>query len=169
MNSAARHRLVCVLAIASPLVWADTSWSQVGKAKPKPDPRVEAIMAEQDIKYSIDKDGDFRVVFDVGDGRSQLAFIRSTTSRYDDLEIREILSVAYRSENDEFPPEVANALLEDSYTKKLGAWGKQGGTAAFVVRIAADADGESLRSALKATLKSADAMEQRLTGDKDAF
>lgn len=164
---AVAFRMFHLSGILAALACATTGLGQVGNVKAKPDPRIKAILEDEDIKYSIDKDGDFRVVFDVDNGRSQLAFIRSQTSRYDDLEIREILSVAYRSENAQFPAEVSGALLEDSYDKKLGAWGKQGDVAVFVVRIAADAD--TVRSALKATLYSADIMERKLSGDKDEF
>jgi len=151
------------------LASAATAWAQIGKSRPRTDPRVEEILDDLDIKYDIDEDGDYRVIFELGDDRSQLAVIRSATSEYQDLEIREILSVAYRSDRDTIPMDVATTLLEDTYDKKLGCWGKQGKTIVFIVRIDADADAKTLESSLMLALSAADDMEERLTGDEDEF
>jgi len=141
--------------------------AQVGT--PKHDRRVARILKGEDISYKIDKDGDFKVTFDVGGGRSQMAFIMSDTSEYRNFEIREIWSIGYRSATDQFPSSVANRLLEETFPKKLGAWAKKDNLAIFMVRVAADADAESLISALKLALEAADEMEEKLTGDKDEF
>ena len=68
-----------------------------------------------------------------------------------------------------FPKSVANSLLEDTFSKKLGAWAKLGNRAVFVVKISANADAESLFNGLKACMLSADTMEEKLTGDTDEF
>ncbi|MDI6797397.1 MAG: hypothetical protein QMD09_10650 [Desulfatibacillaceae bacterium] len=151
------------------LLCLNSAWAQLGSTAPKHDSRVEKILKERDIAYRIDKDGDFRVTFDMGEGRSQLAFIMSKTSEYRNFEIREIHSVGYRSATEQFPPSVANQLLEDNFLIKLGAWAKVGNLAIFIVRLSADADGESLVNALRLTLESADEMEMKLTGDEDEF
>lgn len=144
-----------------------SAWAQLGT--PKHDVRVARILEAEEIKFEIDSDGDFNVTFDVGGGRSQMAIIMSNTSEYRNFEIREILAIGYRGATDQFPASVANQLLEDTYPKKLGAWAKQGKLAVFIVRVDADADAESLVSALKLTLEAADEMEEKLTGDTDEF
>ncbi|QDU94834.1 hypothetical protein [Lignipirellula cremea] len=143
------------------------AFAQLGDNQPKSDERVRKILEEREIKYEVDKDGDFKVVFETTGDRSQLAFIKSTTNEYGNFEIREIWSPAYAGEP--FSPEVAFKLLEDSQSKKLGHWEKHGKYGVFVVRIAASADSDSLWNAMKAALQSADAMEKEITDDKDEF
>lgn len=139
------------------------------KVEPNYDRRVERILLQEDITYSIDEDGDFRVVFDLGEGRSQLAYIISDTSDYEGLEIREIWSVGYQSEEGPFPADVANLLLEDTFTRKLGGWARDEGMAVYIVRLDADADADELINSLLLALYVADEVEESLTGDKDEF
>lgn len=137
---------------------------------PKHDERIQKLLDKEGIKYEIDSDGDFKLVYEVGEaGRTQLAFIRSHTETYRNLEIREIWSPAYKSDAETLPSDIANMLLEDNAKKKLGAWQKQGQHAVFVTQIPADADFETVLSALKAALETADAIEEQLTGATDAF
>lgn len=135
------------------------------------DSRVKRVLEELDMKYEIDDYGDFRVFFGMGEGRSQEAFICSSTSTYGSFEIREIYSWGYtsKSEDKSIPAEVANRLLENNWDIKLGAWAKVGESAAFVSKIDANADSQSLYDALKITLTTADEMEHELTGREDAF
>jgi hypothetical protein len=102
---------------------------------------------------------------------TQEAFICSSTSKYGSFEIREIYSWGYtsKSEDKSIPAEVANRLLENSWELKLGAWAKVGDSAAFVSKIDANADSQSLYDALKITLTTADEMEHELTGREDVF
>ncbi len=143
--------------------------AQLGDDTPEHDARVAKSLKEAGVKYTIDEDGDYKVIFDTGNGRTQLAYVRSATNEYRNFEVREIWSFGYRAEGDRFPALVANALLEDTFSKKLGAWTKSGSSAIFVVRLSAAADSESLFSALNLAVTSADAMEEKLTGDKDQF
>ncbi|MCK4414877.1 MAG: hypothetical protein KAY32_15185 [Candidatus Eisenbacteria sp.] len=164
-------RLVALLAI----VFVSVQFSQappraqIGDETPKHDERVRKILKEDGVQYTVDTDGDFKVIFQMGDDRTQMAFIRSRTEEYRNLEIREIWSFGYQSSTDVFPAEVASRLLEDTFIKKLGAWAKIGQRALFVVKVSADANSESLMSALQMALESADEMEEELTGDKDEF
>jgi hypothetical protein len=145
--------------------------AQLGDEKPEHDKRIQKILDEKEIKYVIDSDGDFKVTFDMGDDRSQVAFIRSSTNTYGKFEIREIWAIGYRSPSDNgaFPASVANRMLEDTFSKKLGAWAKMGELAVYVVKISANTDAESLMAALTFALEAADEMEEELTGDKDEF
>ena len=101
--------------------------------------------------------GNFKVTFNLKNGRSQVAFISSATYRYMNLEIREIVSPAYRSAAP-FTAEVANRLLADNNDKKLGAWvmqkEKDGYYALFVTKIPADSSDESLHQRAAADARS---------------
>ena len=85
------------------------------------DRRVEKKLKKLDFNYKITKKGDFKLMFNVEDGRTQLVFINSNTEEYRDFEIREIWSIAYKSSDEQFPAKVANKLLEDTSRRKLGA------------------------------------------------
>ncbi|MCX2921206.1 hypothetical protein ORK51_13555 [Stenotrophomonas rhizophila] len=113
--------------------------------------------------YEVDEDGDYKMVFDMDDGRSQLAFVRSTVEEFGKHRIREIWSPAYNSPGKQFPAAVANRLLEDSQDAKMGAWVKQDQLAMFVVKVDANATPEALSDAIDAAVRTADAMELELT------
>lgn len=136
---------------------------------PKADERVKRILDDREIKYTIDSDGDFRVVFTLDENRTQLALIRSTTSKIYGFEIREVWSVAYKVKEGEFPPEMAVKFLEHNATLKFGAWEKHGNSVVFVTKIAGNADSQALYDAMMITLETADIMEKELTGDTDEF
>ena len=135
------------------------------------DPRIKAALDKLGWKYEIDKDGDFKVGMKLDNGRTQLAWISSSTEKLDNLEIRQVMSPGYKTDG-ALAAQVANQLLVDNARKKLGAWqtfsnGKTS-LAVFAAKIPADSDPESLRSSLQAVFYSADAMEKTLTG-KDEF
>ena len=143
--------------------------AQVGALKTG-DPRVEKLLKDADLKYRVDKDGDFRLVNETKSDRRQIAFILSNTSKLRSLEIREVWSVGYRSKSP-FSASVSNRLLEQNSKVKLGAWQvrKMGEdyVAVFVAQIAADTDKLSLLLSLHAVTTTADEMEEELTGKDD--
>lgn len=162
-------KMVVVL-IATLVCLAPFASAQVG-AKKAGDSRVEKILKEADLKYTVDGDGDFRLGYNVGDGRTQLIWILSNTSELETLEIRQIWSIAYRSKTP-FSAGVANRLLEQNAKVKLGSWQvrKMGDdyVAVFSAQIAADTDRLSLLLALHAVTTTADEIEKELTG-KDNY
>jgi hypothetical protein len=139
--------------------------------KSAPDARIKKLLDARKIDYELTRSGNFRVYFSLPNGRTKHALIMSETYRYMNLEIREILSPAYKSATP-FTAEIANRLLADNNEKKLGAWvvqkEKDGYCAVFVTKIPADSSEESFFSALRLTLEAADSMEKELTG-KDEF
>ena len=132
------------------------------------DKSVQRQLDKRKIQYKVDADGDFRVTYDVGNGRTQLAFVRSATFSYGKLRIREIRSIGYRGEA-AFPQSVANRLLEHSNEAKLGAWTKQGNLAIFTTKIPADASDQQLVDAIELTARLADELEKELVPTKDEF
>ena len=136
------------------------------------DNRVQALLDELELKYDIDSDGDFRVGFDLEDGRAQLGFIRSQTTQFGKFDIREVFAVAHISEGP-LPADLANALLIYNAHVKLGSWRVERQPddkciVAFAVQIAANTDAKSLYTALSLVVNTADNVERKL-GEDDKF
>jgi hypothetical protein len=152
------------------LVIGGITLAAVADDPPAGDPRIKAILEELGLKYEIDDDGDYKVLLEwEEDGRSQLAFINSATERLEKMEVREIWSAGYTSEKP-LKAKIANRLLEDSFQKKLGSWQLMKGDiwiATFAVKLDADADADTVWTALEAVLTSADEMEKELLGTDD--
>lgn len=146
--------------IAAALLLAVTA---TGAHAAEPDKAVGHALDKLDYTYEVDEDGDYKMVFDMDDGRSQLAFVRSTVEEFGKHTIREIWSPAYNSPGKQFPAAVANRLLEDSQDAKMGGWVKQDQLAMFVVKVDANATPEALSDAIDAAVRTADAMELELT------
>ncbi|WP_442684407.1 hypothetical protein ACSBPQ_07585 [Stenotrophomonas sp. JC08] len=134
----------------------------------EPDRAVGRLLDGLEYKYEIDEDGDYKLVFDMENDRTQLVFVRSSVETFGSHHIREIWSPGYKSPGPQFPALVGNRLLEDSQSSKLGSWVKQDDIAMFVVKIDADASADVLSDAIDAAVRSADAIELELTG-KDEY
>lgn len=133
------------------------------------DPVVARQLDGLGYKYTVDDDGDYKLTFELDNGRSQLAYVLSPVEAFGEFKVREVWAPAYRApDGDQFPAAVANRLLEDSHSSKLGGWVKQGNMAVFVVKVDADATADQLDDAIDFVLRSADEMEKDLTG-KDEF
>ena len=161
-------RLVVSLALGASVARAQDAPAQA--PAPTADARVERLLKEVAAEYTVDEDGDFRLVYDIGGGRSQLVWIPSGTSSFGALEIRQVWSIAHRSQGP-LPVDLANRLLDRNGAVILGAWltepaGDELGVI-FAVQVAAEADALSLRSAIHAVATTADAMENELTAKDD--
>ena len=134
----------------------------------EPDAAVGRVLDTLKYKYEVDSDGDYQLVFEMDDDRTQLVFVRSNVETYGSHNVREIWSPGYKSSSPQFPALVANRLLEDSNDSKLGGWVKQGDVAMFVVKVDANASAEVVSDAIDAAAKSADAIELEMTS-KDEY
>lgn len=161
-------RLLVLLALGASV--AQSQDAPAPAPAPTADVRVERLLKEVAAEYTVDEDGDFRLVYDIGGGRSQLVWIPSGTSEFGALEIRQIWSIAHRSKGP-LPADLANRLLDRNGAVILGAWltepaGDELGVI-FAVQVAAETDALSLRSAIHAVATTADAMEKELTAKDD--
>ncbi len=91
------------------------------------DERIKKLLDEAELKYDIDEDGDFKLLFEYDDGRSQIVFINSQTESYQGMEIREIWAVGYVTPestegNEKVPSDVCENLIRANAKLKLGAW-----------------------------------------------
>lgn len=134
-----------------------------------PDPVIGRHLDSLDYPYEVDGDGDYKLVFELDGGRTQLVFVRSAVETFGSHRVREIWSPGYESKSAELPADVANRLLADSQDSKLGAWVRQGHYAVFVVKLDAEATAQALDDAMEAAFRTADLMEAELTPGEDAF
>lgn len=148
--------LILLLSILSSFV--DTTNAQ------NPDVRITNNLNKLNFKYDLKEDGTFQFTMPVGK-RTQMILIHSNTSIYDNLELREIYSVIYQS--NQRPDEVQmSKLLIDNGQKKLGAWElifeENIYFVVFTAKIPGDLDDDDLKSVIDIVATSADAMEQIL-------
>jgi hypothetical protein len=134
------------------------------------DPRVAAALTDAKLAYIVDE-GDFRLKYDVEGARSQLVWVASGTAKLDQLEIRDVWSVASRGKG-EPPAELAAYLLKENARMILGAWQVNQNTEEYLVvfsaPVVATADAATLQEVIEVVMLSADRVEKELTG-KDEF
>ena len=134
------------------------------------DPRVQAALKAAGLAYTLDE-GDFRLDYDVGEARSQRVWVASETARVDQLEIRDVWSVAARGKG-EVPADLARMLLKENVRMILGSWqvnqSEDEYLVVFSVQVDAAADAATLQKAIEVAMFSADRIEKQLN-DTDAF
>ena len=155
------------------LVLAGTAWAQGAQESPplaSGDPRVAAALKAAGLGYSLDE-GDFRLEYDVDQERSQRVWVASDTARIDQLEIRDVWSVAARGKG-EVPAEFARKLLAENVRMILGAWQVNQSQDEYLVvysaQVDAAADAATLQKVIEVVMFSADRIEKQL-GEQDAF
>lgn len=141
-----------------------------GQILGNPDPRVEKALKKLGLKYEVDKEGDFKLVFSIEEGRTQVVFINSATETLGKMEIREIWSPVAKFTS--IPPsDLSLALLEKNGTYKIGGYQykKSGSTyyLVFAVQLSAEAPAEELGSIVAAVAGTADATEKEIMGTDD--
>ena len=134
------------------------------------DPRVAAALKAAGLGYSIDE-GDFRLEYDVDEERTQRVWVASETARIDQLEIRDVWSVAARGTG-EVPADLARMLLKENVRMILGAWqvnqSEDEYLVVFLAQVDAAADAGTLQEVIEVVMFSADRIEKQLS-DRDAF
>lgn len=83
-------------------------------------PKIKSLLDKAQLKYEIDSDKDFKLLFDTGGERSQVVFINSNTEELGGQTIVEIWSPAYRQSD--ISNEVLARILADGSRRKVGAW-----------------------------------------------
>lgn len=141
--------------------------AQLGDDTPRPDLRVKELLDQTDYNWEVDQDGDFKLILQFDDERSQIVFVSSRTFVMEGLEIREVWSVGDVSENN-LSPLFAMRMLEENAQVKLGAWELQDwdGTkvSIFRAKISANANLNTLNTAISAVGITADEREKEFVG-----
>jgi hypothetical protein len=144
--------------------------AQIGE--PESDSRVKNQLDALGLKYSMTDNGNYKVVFDMGEGRTQLVVIYSNTYNYNGMEVREITSTAMSTTDKKgFTQPTLFDLLERNQTYKIGAWQINGGTAPFIlefgIRMSANSSQSVFDELIRLAARMADELEQELTSGDD--
>lgn len=128
------------------------------------DPRLSEMLASLKYPYQMKEDGTYYLTLPL-EQRSQLIFIDSKTSSYEDLEIREMYSVIYKS--DKKPTEaILYQLLFDNSVKKIGAWeilqSDHLYLIVFTVKVPVDLSTREFQLLIELIATSADQMEEKI-------
>ncbi len=153
-------RLVAALAL---LVASAHAWSQATVDK-----SVGKLLDRQKLESEIDAEGDYKLTFDVGGGRTQVVWVRSGASRFGDLAVREVISIGAAAPGGVIPPALADRLRVFNAQSNLGAWARNDDHVVFIARVPSDLDGKRLASAIELVARSADEVEREL-GAADGF
>ena len=146
------------------------STAAIAQKKPPPGPerdaRVDRALESLDFVYEIDDDGDYQLIFETVEGRSQTVWIHPMTDRLLDAEVREIFSIVNVYVGG-VPGGLLPRLLEENAQFILGSWAIEETAILFVTKVRADASPAELEAALLATASTADELEAELTDEDE--
>ena len=160
----------CVICGALMMTAAPVTFAADDTTSSSGDPRVVAALKAAGLPYTLDE-GDFRIEYDVDNERSQRVWIASETALIDQLEIRDVWSVAGRGKG-EVPAELARKLLAENVRMILGAWQVNQSPDEYLIvysaQVDAAEDAATLQKVIEVVMFSADRIEKQLS-DKDTF
>lgn len=126
--------------------------------------RIPETLQALGLKYEVDADGDYRLLFDAGNNRTQTVYIRGKTETWGALTILEIFSPALDIDG-HLAPELASKLMLESQDCKIGGWQMRGGPQIeFAVKVPDTVTPEQLSDLLDYVLEAADRLESEMTG-----
>ena len=136
------------------------------------DPRISVALKRNDIKFDIDEDGDYQIIFETDEdtGRTQLVIVNSTVEKYGSLEIREIWSFGYRvSEGSTVPASVIKKAAITSNDYIIGSWEllKSERSLIYCAKMPANLDDETLIKTIISVGHRADEFEKENLGTDD--
>ncbi len=162
---------ITLIAICGLFATGLTAFAQVGAKRIEADERVARVLKEAELKYTVDSEGDYKLYTQVKEKRLQAVWLISETQKLGSIQVRQIWSIGYVSD-EPFPAQLANRFLQENAKIKLGAWQirHMGGKYVAVVaaQVGADADKFTLLTCMSAIATTADDMEIELTG-KDTY
>lgn len=141
------------------------------RTRPAPTPmssasgiRIPETLKALGLKYEVDADGDYRLLFDAGNNRTQTVYVRGKTETWGALTILEIFSPALDIDG-HLAPELASKLMLESQDCKIGGWQMRGGPQIeFAVKVPDTLTPEQLSDLLDYVLEAADRLESEMTG-----
>ncbi|HSD16157.1 MAG TPA: hypothetical protein VLC71_02710 [Thermomonas sp.] len=132
------------------------------------DPALEALLKAADIPFEVDKDGDYKIVYDWSkDKRSQLVYVAGTAEEVDGVKLYEIFSPAKVIDNAGIDPLLAKRLLEQNGRYKFGAWEVAGETLYFGGKVPVGIAASPFETLVSLVAGVADDMELELSPGKD--
>jgi tetratricopeptide (TPR) repeat protein len=137
-------------------------------AKGEADPRVRDILVGTNFQYTVNSDGNYKIIYDAGNGRTQVLFVESNIESLGDFEIREIWSPIGQAAEASFSQAIADRLLRIGATMKVGAVEivtiDNKPTAYFSAKVPANLTAEQLVKVINAVASTADENENALFG-----
>ena len=134
------------------------------------DASVKRRLDDRGVKYDIDKDGDFRIVYNyTKEKRSQLVYVSGNTETTGGTLVRKVFSPAAVLSANPIDGPRALELLRDAYTNKMGSWEIGGGILYLVIKLPDSATATELKSAMDIAAELADDMEIKISGSKDGL
>jgi hypothetical protein len=134
------------------------------------DASVRRRLEDRGVKFDIDKDGDFRIVYNYAqEKRSQLVYVSGDTQSHSGVLIRKVFSPAAMLSQNPIDGVRALELLRDADTNKMGAWEISGGVLFLSIKLPDSASATELKAAMDIAAELADNMEIKISGKKDAL
>ncbi len=130
---------------------------------------IEGLLKKAELKYTIDEDGDYKLVFEVNDcTRTQVMWIETDIREVSGFRVLKLASVAYRGA---LTKPMALELLMDAY--KVGFWGisrKDDGDCSvlFIAQVPASISPEDLKTCCVSVIEAADRLERKWS-DSDSL
>jgi hypothetical protein len=137
------------------------------------DSRISRQLNNMNLKFDTTTSGDFKLLFELNDKRTQMVFVNSVTKMFEDAEVREISSPALFITNaDQLGKDQLWSLLAFNSQSVLGAWQLQqasnGWGLHFTVKVPAQMPDNRLMMYMVLVAKVADEMEKTLS-QEDVF
>lgn len=129
-------------------------------AAPVPDPGIVALLEELEYSWESEDNGDFRLLFDFPDGRSQLVWIRNRTYERDGIVMRDVWSTALELSGKYASIKLADLLLRSNWERIMGTWAREGNRIVYMVKLPVGATAEQLDAAIGVAIDEADWLEQ---------
>jgi hypothetical protein len=128
---------------------------------------VAAMLDRQQIKYEVDKDEDYKIIYAFSDEkRSQIVYISGATEDYQGMKIRTIFAPAVQLGKDRVDGQF-KSLLEYNGKSKIGAWEIDGDVLFFSARVVEPITAEELAAMLNLVASVADDKEIEVSGERD--
>lgn len=134
---------------------------------------VESKVKDSGLKYRKDEDGDLRVTFDMGGGRTQLVFVNGQTESFENVQYVEIWSIAALSESRPVNAGQMRKLL-NGIDEEVGHWclkkpssPGQKWSLYYSVHLSLSASAKDFEAAIRACGAIADDKENDLLGTDD--
>lgn len=130
---------------------------------------IEGLLKKAELKYTIDDDGDYKLVFELNNStRTQAMWIETDIREVDGYRTLKLCSVAYRGT---LTKPMALELLADAY--KIGFWGiarkdNADCSVLFIAQVSASIRPNELKTCCEAVVEAADKLEQKWS-DSDSL
>lgn len=139
----------------------------ISSAWTQSDYSIKKIVDSTTFKYYEDKDGDLIVDYTTRTGRDQQVIIRNNINSFQNVEIREVLSIAKSFTDKPVTENLTNYLLIDNYsTKYIGNWAihkkENTSTIIFIVKLPFNSDKFFIEAAITEAAEAADALQKAL-------